>query len=103
MRGASPRYFEDVDVGDELPPMAKGPMTVTGFIAFAQGWGGLYIRANKLAYKQLRKHPGLGIANRFGIPDVPERVHWEDELARGSAPPGPTTTARSGAPGSPTT
>ena len=63
------------------PPMAKGPMTVTGFIAFAQGWGGLYIRANKLAYKQLRKHPGLGIPNRFGIPDVPERVHWEDDLA----------------------
>ena len=36
-------------------------MTVTGFIAFAQGWGGLYIRANKLAWKQLQKHPGLGI------------------------------------------
>ena len=33
--------------------MAKGPMTVTGFIAFAQGWGGLYIRANKLAWKQI--------------------------------------------------
>jgi hypothetical protein len=56
-------------------------MTVTGFIAFAQGWGGLYIRANKMAWKQLQKHPGLGIANKFGIPDVPERVHWEDDLA----------------------
>ncbi len=56
-------------------------MTVTGFIAFAQGWGGLYIRANKLAWKQLQKHPGVGIPNKFGIPDVPERVHWEDDLA----------------------
>ncbi len=81
MRGADPRYFEDVKPGDKLPTMVKGPMTVTGFIAFAQGWGGLYIRANKLAWKQLQKHPGLGIANRFGIPDVPERVHWEDDLA----------------------
>jgi hypothetical protein len=62
--------------------MVKGPMTVTGFIAYAQGWGGLYIRANKLAWKQLRKHPGLGIADRFGIPDVPERVHWDPDLAR---------------------
>jgi hypothetical protein len=61
--------------------MVKGPMTATGFIAFAQGWGGLYIRANKLAWKQLKKHAGLGIPNRFGIPDVPERVHWEDDLA----------------------
>lgn len=81
IRGEKPRYIEEVKAGDKLPTMVKGPMTVTGFIAFAQGWGGLYIRANKLAWKQLRKHPGLGIPNKFGIPDVPERVHWEDDLA----------------------
>jgi acyl dehydratase len=81
-RGAEPLYVEDVAVGDELPPMVKGPMTVTGFIAFAQGWGGLYIRANRLAWQQQKKHPGLGIPDRFGIPDVPERVHWDDHLAR---------------------
>ncbi len=81
IRGAQARYIEDVHAGDRLPTMVKGPMTVTGFIAFAQGWGGLYIRANRLAWKQLRKHPGLGIPNKFGIPDVPERVHWEDDLA----------------------
>jgi acyl dehydratase len=81
VRGATPRYIEDVKVGDKLQTMVKGPMTVTGFIAFAQGWGGLYIRANKLAWKQLQKHPGVGIPNKFGIPDVPERVHWEDDLA----------------------
>ena len=33
-------------------------MTVTGFIAYAQGWGGLYIRANKLAWKMHRRAPG---------------------------------------------
>jgi acyl dehydratase len=81
-RGAEPRYVEDVSVGDDLPILTKGPMTVTGFIAFAQGWGGLYIRANRIAYQQLRKHPGLGIPNRFGVPDVPERVHWDDDLAK---------------------
>jgi hypothetical protein len=81
VRGGETRYLEDVTVGEELPAMAKGPMTVTGFIAYAQGWGGLYIRANKLAWQQLRKHPGLGIPNAFGIPDVPERVHWENDLA----------------------
>jgi acyl dehydratase len=81
VRGAETRYLEDVTVGEELPTMAKGPMTVTGFIAYAQGWGGLYIRANKLAWQQLRKHPGLGIPNAYGIPDVPERVHWENDLA----------------------
>ena len=69
-------------------PLTKGPMTITGFIAFAQGWGGLYIRANRLAWKQLRKHPAIGIPNRFGVPDVPERVHWDEDLARQVGTPG---------------
>jgi acyl dehydratase len=88
LRGATPRYWNDVAVGDRLPVMVKGPMTVTGFIAYAQGWGGLYIRANKLAWKQVHAHRGLGIANRFGIPDCPERVHWEPEFARMVGVPG---------------
>ena len=82
IRGKETRFYEDVDVGEKLPTMAKGPMTVTGFICYAQGWGGLYIRANKLAWKMMSQHPGLGIPNRFGIPDCPERVHWEDEFAQ---------------------
>ncbi|MEL0110598.1 MAG: MaoC family dehydratase N-terminal domain-containing protein, partial [Rickettsiales bacterium] len=69
IRGAETRYWDDVAEGEDLPTMLKGPMTVTGFIAYAQGWGGLYIRANKLNWKQIHAHPGLGIENRFGIPD----------------------------------
>ena len=88
VRGATPRYFEDVALGDELPSMVKGPMTVTGFIAYAQGWGGLYIRANKMAWKMQHAHPGLAIPNRFNIPDCPERVHWEDEFATAVGAPG---------------
>jgi acyl dehydratase len=82
LRGKIPRYWEDVKEGEEIPPILKGPMTITGFIAFVQGWGGLYIRAHKLAFKQFKRHPGLAIPNAWGIPDVPERVHWEDDLAK---------------------
>jgi len=88
IRGAETRYYEDVEVNEALPTMAKGPMTVTGFIAYAQGWGGLYIRANKLAWQQVHKHRGLGIPNRFNIPDCPERVHWEEEFAHKVGAPG---------------
>ena len=88
VRGATPRYWDDVKEGEALPVMFKGPMTVTGFIAYAQGWGGLYIRANKLAWRLIDAHPGVGIANRFGIPDVPERVHWEEEFALEVGAPG---------------
>ncbi|MYZ44720.1 FAS1-like dehydratase domain-containing protein [Schauerella aestuarii] len=88
VRGSTPRYWEDVTEGEALPVMFKGPMTVTGFIAYAQGWGGLYIRANKLAWKLIDAHPGVGITNRFGIPDVPERVHWEEDFALEVGAPG---------------
>jgi len=88
VRGAVPRYWEDVVEGEALPTMFKGPMTVTGFIAYAQGWGGLYIRANKLAWQLIDAHPGVGIKNRFGIPDVPERVHWEEDFALEVGAPG---------------
>ncbi|MEC9344990.1 MAG: MaoC family dehydratase N-terminal domain-containing protein [Pseudomonadota bacterium] len=88
VRGAETRYWEDVTEGQALQTMAKGPMTVTGFIAYAQGWGGLYIRANKLAWRLIDAHPGLGIPNRFGIPDCPERVHWEEEFALEVGAPG---------------
>ena len=88
VRGAKPRTFADVTEGEALPVMVKGPMTVTGFIAYAQGWGGLYIRANKLAWKMIHKHPGLGIPNRFNIPDCPERVHWEEDFAHMVGAPG---------------
>ena len=79
--------------------MLKGPMTVIGFICYAQGWSGLYVHVNRLAWRQIARHSGLGIANRFGIPDCLERVHWEDEFAAEVGRPAPTTTARSSARG----
>jgi acyl dehydratase len=87
VRGATPRCWEDVQVGEALAPILKGPMTVTDFLAYVQGWGGLYIRAHKLAFRMFDEHAGLGIPNAFGIPDVPERVHWEPELARAVGAP----------------
>ncbi len=49
---------------------------------------GLYIRANKIAHKMFSKHPGLGIKNRFNVPDCPERVHWDEAFALEVGAPG---------------
>ncbi|MBE7163193.1 MAG: MaoC family dehydratase N-terminal domain-containing protein, partial [Williamsia herbipolensis] len=81
-RGSQPRYFEDVTVGETLPPMLKGPSTVTSFVCFTQGWGSLYVKAHKQAFDMFRDHPALGIPNDLGVPEPPERVHWDSELAR---------------------
>jgi len=81
-RGATPRYWEDVREGEKLPTMLKGPSTVTSFVCFTQGWGSLYVKAHGPAFEMFREHPALGIPNDQGVPEPPERVHWDSELAR---------------------
>ena len=66
VRGATPRYWEDVRVGDAVPEVVKGPLTVTSIVAFVQGWGSLYVRAHGLAFDLFDRHPALGIPERVG-------------------------------------
>lgn len=88
IRGAVPRWWDDVAVGEQLPLMVKGPMTVTGFIAYLQGWGGIYIRAHRLFHRQLKKLPALAIHDAYGVPDCPESVHWREDYAKLVGAPG---------------
>lgn len=81
-RGKDTLYFDDVTVGDTLPVVLKGPSTVTGFVAFTQGWGSLYVKAHGVAFEMFREHPALGIPNLQGVPEPPERVHWDNDLAQ---------------------
>ena len=88
-RGRQPRFWTDVTVGDALPELVKGPLTVTSVIAFVQGWGSLYVRAHGLAFEMFERHPALGIPNASGVPEPPERVHWDEAMARAVGVPGP--------------
>jgi acyl dehydratase len=88
VRGATPRYWEDVMPGDEMTPVVKGPLTVTDMVAWLIGWGGLFNRAHKLGLDYRRRHPAAGIVDAYGVPDVPERVHWDPEFAQAVGVPG---------------
>lgn len=81
-RGAEPRYFEDVKVGDSLGPIIRGPITVSDIIVFLMGWGGAFIKAHGEAYDWYDRHPAGGPPNEFGIPESSERVHWDSDYAR---------------------
>jgi hypothetical protein len=81
-RGATPRYIEHVAVGDSVPAIIKGPYTATTAVAFLLGWGGLYVRAHGDAFDLFERHPALGIPNNMGVPEPPERVHWDSDLAK---------------------
>lgn len=87
-RGEKTRYVDEVEVGEALPEIIKGPYTATTAIAYLLGWGGLYVRAHGDAYGLFDRHPALGIPNEFGVPEPPERVHWDPDLARRVGVPG---------------
>lgn len=58
-RGAEPRYWEDVQVGDELDVITKGPIGLTDEIAFiAAGAAPIpRIAAHGVALRRYKKHP----------------------------------------------
>lgn len=58
-RGANPRYWEDVAIGDEIDVITKGPLGLTDFIAFIAGGAAPIprISAHSVALKKYRKHP----------------------------------------------
>lgn len=81
IRGADPRYWEDVAVGDSLGRLVRGPLTVTDMIGWLMGWGGMFVRPHGLGVAWRRRHPAAYTLDRFGVPDVPERVHWDEPAA----------------------
>ncbi len=81
-RGDKPRYWEDVEVGEELPVMVKGPLRVTEIILYHGGFGqGFPTFAHKLAYQTRMRTPGLYSPNELNIPDIVQRMHWEKDWA----------------------
>ncbi|MCA9510828.1 MAG: hypothetical protein R3E88_15190 [Myxococcota bacterium] len=88
-RGGEPRYFEDVEEGDEVGPLVKGPLTVTDIVCWHVGVGmGLYgVRALRLGFKNRQRIPRFYHPDELGIPDVMQRCHWDPEYARKAGNP----------------
>jgi len=84
-RGAEPRYFEDVRVGDRLQPMVKGPLTVTEMIAFHAGGYGFVpygLRSSRVGYQNRKRIAPFYIKNEQGVWDVAQRLHWDSQWAK---------------------
>jgi acyl dehydratase len=74
--------WDDVQVGDMIPLIVRGPYSATTAVAFEQAWGGLFISAHGYWFERLKQHPRMGIINDHGVPEPPEAVHWDSALAR---------------------
>lgn len=88
-RAATPRWFEEVAVGDSIGPMVKGPLTVTDIVCWHVGMGmGLYgVRPLRLGANNRRRIPRFFHRDDQNVPDVMQRVHWDPEFARRSGNP----------------
>jgi acyl dehydratase len=82
IRGATPRYWEDVAIGDSLGRIIRGPWTATNSICFLRVYGGQFLKAHSYWYDYLAKHPRAGMKNSQGIPEGPSRGHWDSDFAR---------------------
>ena len=83
-RGAEPRWWEDVEVGDRVGPLVKGPLTVTDMVCWHAGVGmGLYgVAPLRLAVRNRRRIPRFYSRNELNVYDVAQRLHWDPAFAR---------------------
>ena len=101
-RGAEPRFWEDVEEGDEVGPLVKGPLTVTDMVCWHVGMGmGLYgVRALDLGARNRRRIKSFYHRDDLNVPDVMQRVHWDPSSPAAPAIRPPSTTAACARPGS---
>lgn len=83
-RGVEKRWWEDVSVGDTLTPVAKGPLTMVDVISMHMGLGLSSSGIGPLRYNwaQRQRMPAFFVPDRFGVPDVVQRVHWDHDRAQ---------------------
>ena len=80
IRGATPRFWEDVAVGDELPSVVKGPLGLGDIAAFEAGCiGGM---AHVFAVRERRRHPAFYYRDpQTGALEAVIRVHAASDTA----------------------
>jgi acyl dehydratase len=70
VRGSKVRYWEDVEVGEELVPVVKGPVGTTDIIAYCVGAAPVNIAAHGVQLRLYHKHPAWAFRD-------PETYAWE--------------------------
>jgi len=70
IRGNNPRYWEDVKVGDELPPVVKGPFGQMDMIAYTVGAAPVQVMAHRASLELYKKHPAWVVRD-------PNTYSWE--------------------------
>ncbi|GHH24000.1 acyl dehydratase [Sphingomonas glacialis] len=88
LRGAAPRFWEDVEIDSEIQPMLKGPLNITDMICWYSGGGHSY-QAHRRAAMHRKRHPADAFINpETNAQDSAARGHTEAKMAREVGMPG---------------
>lgn len=88
LRGAAPRFWEEVEVDGWIQPMLKGPLNITDMICWYSGGGHSY-QSHRRAHMYRRRHPADSYVNpETGAQDSAARGHAESKMAREVGMPG---------------
>lgn len=90
VRGDTPRHWEDVEVGEPVQPIVRGPLGVPDMIAWLMGIGSPHVRSGQywLAYR--RQSPAIAVRNpESNVWETVERVHWDPFMAAEIGMPAP--------------
>ena len=74
IRGSNPRYWEDVEVGDELQPVVKGPFGLMDMIAYTVGAAPVQVMAHHASLELYTEHPAWAVRD-------PNTYSWEPVYA----------------------
>ncbi|MFH1484449.1 MAG: MaoC family dehydratase N-terminal domain-containing protein [Chloroflexota bacterium] len=86
VRGSVPRYFEDVQIGEEITPIVKGPLSIGDMMAWRTG--AIVGEAHGFSIRHFRRHPAWSYRDpETGARGAIAQVHEQDVAAGGIAIP----------------
>ena len=88
-RGGERRCFADVEIGEALPPIVRGPLTIGDMVAWNAAIGPSY-KGGRWGYLDLTKAPHTAMVNPVtGFPVKYSQQHEDFQLAAGRGMPAP--------------
>ncbi len=90
IRGATPRYWEDVAIGDAIGPIVHGPLSIGDMVAWMMGLGEPHLRTGRYWVDYRDRTPGITVKDPdTNIPLGVDRVHWDAHMAAEIGMPAP--------------
>ena len=88
--GKNTRFWEDVQIGEELTPVVKGPFGLTDMIAYCVGAAPVQIMAHHASLEMYSKHPAWAFRDPdTGAWEPVYGVHYNKAAANGAGLPYP--------------